>query len=291
MLPMIARNKPIDADGTKNVFVSAFCFATSVLTPCPPFGPELKISAQEQIEFMLGEDSDTLLITSEEEVKSAVRKGLSEIRSSFETTLSTLLIGMGQGPVIKESEAIILQRLNDLEWICNILPKMELMKDFVLMWVDISGYVLGVVEDEKLESQMWGLKLKLIELTGKVLDAVGYGTVILPAPSRVKLLKLWLPYIRKVKALLDLKSEAITGFAYKMDEDLCQSIEGTIVSFVLALPSNDQADILADWMKNEDCVSFPDLTEAFEIWCFRAKTAKRRLVEGLERTRNDSVTP
>lgn len=292
MLPTLAQNQPNDADSTKEVFVSAFCFATSVLTPCPPFGPELKSSAQEQIEFMLGEDSDTLLITTDEEVKSVVRRGLNKIRSTFEMTLSMLLIELGQGPAVKASESIILQSLDDLDWICNILLKMELMKDFVLMWVDISGNVLGVVEDQELESQMWGLKFKLIELTGKVLDAVGYGTVILSAPNRVKLLKLWFPYIRKMKALLDSKSETVMGFPYKMDEELCQSIEGAIVSFVLALPSNDQADILADWMKNrEECLRFPDLTEAFEVWCFRTKSAKRRLVQGLEAGGGDIITP
>lgn len=292
MLPILAQNQTNDADGTKKVFVSAFCFATSVLPPCPPFGPELKNSAQEQIEFMLGEDPDTLLITTDEEVKSVVRKGLAKIRSTFEITLSILLIELGECPAIEVSESIILQSLNDLDWICNILLKMDLMKDFVLMWVDISGNMLGVLEDEKLNSQMWGLKFKLIKLTGKVLDAVGYGTVILSAPSRVKLLKLWFPYIRKMKALLDSKSEAMTDFPYKMDEELCQSIEGAIVSFVLALPSNDQADILADWMKNkEECARFPDLTEAFEVWCFRTKSAKRRLVQGLENGGNDMVTP
>ncbi|XWS61560.1 hypothetical protein CRYUN_Cryun07bG0135800 [Craigia yunnanensis] len=119
----------------------------------------------------------------------------------------------------------------------------------------MSGKVLGVVEDKKLDKVMWGLKVKLVEVTGKVLEAVGYGNVVLPASCRMQLLKTWLPYTRKIKPLLDAKGNKETDFPYKMDEDLCQSIEGAIVSLVLALPSNDQADILSDWMmKNLDRV-------------------------------------
>ncbi|PQQ10592.1 BTB/POZ domain-containing protein [Prunus yedoensis var. nudiflora] len=74
-----------------------------------------------------------------------------------------------------------------------------------------------------------------------------------------------------------------------MSEDLCQSIEGAMVTLVLALPSNDQADILADWMGAEQ-VRYPDLSEAFEVWCFRTKSAKRRLVEGLDGAGNATVS-
>ena len=183
----------------------------------------------------------------------------------------------------------VLRSLSDLEWMCNILPKMDLMKEFVSNWTEISGRILTVVEDRKLDSLMWGLKVKLIEVTGKVLEAVGYGNVILPPPCRVQLLKTWLPYIRKMKPLLDSKGNEDLGFPHKMDEDLCESIEGAIVSLILALPSNDQADILADWMKTEQ-VRYPDLSEAFEVWCYRTKSAKRRLVEGLDKVGNAAVS-
>lgn len=162
---------------------------------------------------------------------------------------------------------------------------MDLMKDFVSNWSDMSNNILSVVDDAKLGSLMWGLKLKLIEVTRKVLEAVGYGNVILPAPCRVQLLKLWLPYIRKMKPLFDSLSNGETDFQHRMDEDLCQSIEGAIVSLVLALPSNDQADILADWINIEE-MKYPDLSEAFEVWCYRTKSAKRRLVESLDKSGN-----
>ncbi|KAM0981911.1 hypothetical protein ACFX2A_015196 [Malus domestica] len=278
-MPILARIQPVDLAATKNVFVSAVRVATSISGPCPPFGNELKTSAQEQVEFMLGDDEDAPLVTADDEVKSVLRMGLLQIYSTFEKELSALLLEPDL--VSDRAEEKILHSLSDLEWMCNILGKMDLMKDFVSNWAESSSNVLGVVEDKKLDSFMWGLKIKLIEVTAKVLEAVGYGNVILPTPIRASLLKTWLPYIRKMKPLLDSKGSEGTGFPYKMSEDLCQSIEGAMVTLVLALPSNDQADILADWMGAEQ-VRYPDLSEAFEVWCFRTKSAKRRLVEGLD---------
>ncbi|XVF10341.1 hypothetical protein REPUB_Repub07fG0174500 [Reevesia pubescens] len=286
-MPILARIQPVDLSATKNVFVSAVRFATSIGGSCPPFGDELKTSAQEQVDFMLGGDEDTPLVTADDEVKSVVKMGLSQVCSSFEKELFSLLVI--SDITAQTAENRILQSLSDVEWMCNMLPKMDLMKDFVSCWAEMSGKVLGVVEDKKLDDCMWGLKVKLVEVTGKVLEAVGYGNVILRAPCRVQLLKSWLPYIRKIKPLLDAKGHKETDFPYKMDEDLCQSIEGAIVSLVLALPSNDQADILSDWMKTEQ-VRYPDLSEAFEIWCYRTKSAKRRLMESLDRVGNNTIS-
>ncbi|KAE8712798.1 hypothetical protein F3Y22_tig00110223pilonHSYRG00007 [Hibiscus syriacus] len=110
--------------------------------------------------------------------------------------------------------------------------------------------------------------------------------MILPAPCWVQSLKTWLPYIWKIKPLLDAEGDKDTNFPYKMDEDLCQR---AIVSLLLALPSNDQTDILSDWMETEQ-VNYPDLSEAFEIWCCRTKSAKRRLMEGLDRVGNTTIS-
>ncbi|XP_062030147.1 BTB/POZ domain-containing protein At3g05675-like [Rosa rugosa] len=286
-MPIIARIQPVDLAATKTVLISAIRVATSIVGPCPPFGNELKTSAQEQVEYMLGEDEDTPLVTADDEVRSVVRTGLSHICATFEKDLSSLLL---EPDLASETADVkIMHSLSDLEWMCSILGKMDLMKDFVSNWAESSSNVLGVIEDKKLDSFMWGLKIKLIEVTAKVLEAVGYGNVILPAPIRLTLLKSWLPYIRKMKPLLDKRGSEDTGFPYKMNEDLCQTIEGAIVTLVLALPSNDQADILADWMRAEQ-VRYPDLSEAFEVWCFRTKSAKRRLVEGLDGAGNATLT-
>lgn len=272
-MPILARIQPVDLTAAKTVFISAVQFATSVSQSCHPFGDEVKTSAQEQIEYMLAEDEDTPLIAVDDEVKSEVKKGLSRICSSFQNELTSLLL--------EATESRVLQIIADFQWLCNVLPKMELMGDLVSDWAEMSDYILNVITDSKLDSAMWATKLKLIEITGKVLEAVGYGTVIVPSSCRSQLVKKWLPYIRKIKPVLDSICDKETGFyPHRIDEDLCQGIEGAIVSLVLALPSNDQADILADWMENNQQFGFPDLSEAFEIWCYRTKSAKRRLIEG-----------
>lgn len=288
-MPILARVKPLDPGSTKNVFLAAVRYAMSISTPCPPFGDEIRVSAQEQIEYMLGEDEDTSLVTTDEEVRDEVIRGLSQMFTSFQDELSSLLSHSDSELASETSEDIILLNLRGLEWLCNILPKMNLMRDFVSKWVEISSSVIRVVEDKKFESVMWRLKLKLLEVSAKVLESVGYGSVILPAISRVQLLKTWLPYIRKTKPILDSIGNNEMGFPHKMDEDLSQAIQGAIVSMIVALPSSNQADILADWMESEQ-LGYPDLTEAFEIWCYRTKSSKRRLAEGSDRVSSSSVT-
>ncbi|GAB2269938.1 hypothetical protein Dimus_004856 [Dionaea muscipula] len=117
------------------------------LKPCPPFGNKLKISAQEQVEYMLGEDDETQPLTSDEIV--------------------------------------------------------SLMSDFASNWTEISAEILCVLDEPKFRSTMWALKTKIIEVTAKVLEAVGYDNVILPPPVRVQLLRTWMPFIWKMKPLLE----------------------------------------------------------------------------------------
>ncbi|XP_057519389.1 BTB/POZ domain-containing protein At3g05675-like [Amaranthus tricolor] len=284
--PILARVKPLDPNLTKNVFLAAVRYAMSINPPCPPFGDEIRISAQEQIEYMLVEDEETPLVAADDQVKSEIKNGLSQMFSLFEKELSSLLSYSDIS--LETSENNLLHNLGGLEWLCNLLPKINLMGDFVSKWVDLSIFIISVIENPKLESVMWSLKFKLIEITAKVLDIVGYGNVILPPVCRVQLLKIWLPYIQKMKPILDSVGDK-TGFPFRMDEDLCQSIQGAIVSLIVALPSNDQADILANWMESKQ-LEYPDLTEAFEIWCYRTKSSNRRLAEGLDGLSNGSFS-
>ncbi|GAY39364.1 hypothetical protein CUMW_043790 [Citrus unshiu] len=251
-MPILARIQPVDLRATKNVFVSAVRFATSIGGPGPPFVDNLKTSAQEQVEYMLTKDAETPLVTADDEVKSVMKMGLSQICSSFEKGLSSLLLEPDLTSGTLEDK--IMHGVSDVEWISNILPKMDLMKDFVSSWAEISSKILVVVEDKKLDSSMWGLKTK------------------------AKIAKDMATLHKEDEASFRLKIKE-TDFPYKMDEELCENIEAAIVQLILALPSNHQADILADWLKTEQ-VKYPDLSEAFEVWCYRTKSAKRRLLEG-----------
>lgn len=285
---LLARIQPVNENAAKNVFLSAIHFATTTESSFPPYADELKTSAQEQVEYMLVEDEDTPLVILDEDVRSEVRTGLARVFTRFKGELNTLNIFFDLSP--QEAEEKMLQCLSDIEWMCNILPKMEMMEDFISNWIGITEHMLTIIQADAYCSGLWAVKAKLIELAGKVFDAVGYGSVVLPAPSRLHFLKTWLPYMRKMKPILDSQSEVDESFPHKMDTDLCQNIEGAIISLVLALPSNDQAEILGDWMKMAEKVKFPDLSEAFEVWCYRTKTAKRRLMVSLNGVGNPTVT-
>ena len=62
----------------------------------------------------------------------------------------------------------------------------------------------------------------------------------------------------------------------RMDGDAWQGVESAFVSMITTLPSANQADILAEWLRCQH-VWYPDLTEAFEVWCYRSKVARRRI--------------
>ncbi|KAG8094040.1 hypothetical protein GUJ93_ZPchr0012g20233 [Zizania palustris] len=286
-VPLLARLQAPDAYAVKNVFMSAIRFATSMESPPPPFLDDLKTSAQEQIDFMLHEDDDdAALVTMDGDVRSVAREGLAKLLSTLKTELELLTSEFDRSP--EQAEQSVLCSLADVDWMASVLTKIEMMDEFVSSWSEISSYVLSVVQDEKYSSGLWAAKAKLIEVTGKALDAVGYGSVVLPASSRVHFLQMWLPFLQTTKRFLDEKTKDDT--ASQMDADLFQNIESAIISMVLALPSVDQTDILAEWMKKADQFRYPDLTEAFEVWCYRSKTAKRRLVGGLNGTGNPTVS-
>ncbi|KAL5998113.1 hypothetical protein ACLOJK_009048 [Asimina triloba] len=217
-MSILARIQPVNSTVVKNVFISAFFFATSIDNSLPPFTNELKTSAQEQVEYMLMEDEDLPLITTDDDVKAVVEIGLAKLFSVFEFELNSLLDKFDHTFDVTESE--VLQSLSDLEWMCNVLPKMD-MKGFVCSWKNVSVNVLSIVQDKKLSSGIWAVKVRLIEVTTKVLEAVGYGNVILSAPSRVR---------------------------------------------------------------------YPDLSEAFEVWCYRTKAANRRLQVGFNEVGNTTVS-
>jgi BTB/POZ domain len=266
---VLARVKPVSENAAKSVFISAIHFATSLASPITGFSDELKISAQEQLEYMLLEDGDSPLVVMDEEVKSELQTGLKHLFENFTSSLD-LVLSEWEGE-LELAEEKLLVVLSDLDWICNVTQKMEIMVDFVSNWAKISNQILTVVLSTQCTSCLWLVKSKIMEITSKALDAVAYGSVVLSAPTRVHFLKTWLLYIREMKPLLE----------SRMDSEIWESMEGAIVSFVLALPSNDQAEIILEWVNGSDRLRYPDLTEAFEIWCYRAKTAKRRLAAGL----------
>ncbi|TQD85689.1 hypothetical protein C1H46_028741 [Malus baccata] len=255
------------------IFLSTIRFATS--SPLPIMN-DLKSSAQEQLEYMLTEDDDAPLLTADDEIKSEVKECVKRLYGRFNNLLEALLSEVELSSDGGEMQSF--QRLlSDLSWACQILTKLEIMRELVCNWMDASDKIVKAVKQARPTTELIETKLRVVEVAAKILEAIGYGTVILPTAKRLHMVKVWLPFVRVAKPLID--SATTTGDdapTLKMDSELWQSLESTFVSIILALPSVEQAEILTEWLENEH-IQYPDLTEAFEVWCYRSKVSKRRL--------------
>lgn len=272
--PILARLQPVNPSAILGIFLSAIRFATS--SPSSSMA-DLKSSAQEQLEYMITEDDDAPILTADDEIKSEVKQCVKRLFSRFNNVLEALLSEHEESISEEEKMQLFQSHLLDLSWACQILSKMEIMREFVSSWVDASDKIIKATEQSSRTTEIVEIKLKVIEVAAKVLEAIGYGTVILPSAKRLHLVKLWLPFARATRPLIDSATTDDEGtMTFKPDGELWQSLESTFVSMILALPSGDQAEILTEWLENQH-IHYPDLTEAFEVWCFRSKVAKRRL--------------
>ncbi|XP_058186266.1 BTB/POZ domain-containing protein At3g05675 isoform X2 [Rhododendron vialii] len=272
--PILARLQPVNTTAIVRIFLAAIRFATS--SPCPSL-TDLKTSAQEQLEYMLTEDDDVPLLTADDQIKSEVSECVNSLFTRF-TTLLESLVCKTEEPVSETGKLQLFQSyLTDLSWACQILVKLEIMREFIMKWMEASDNIVKAVDQASPEADILESRLKIVEITAKILEPMAYGTIILPTAKRLKMVKVWLPFMRIAKPLIDAAlADGEEGLALKMDGELWQSLESAFVSIILALPSGDQAEILTGWLQNEH-IRYPDLTEAFEVWCYRSKVAKRRL--------------
>ncbi|OIW05172.1 hypothetical protein TanjilG_19803 [Lupinus angustifolius] len=272
--PVLARLQPVNQSAIVNIFVSAIRFATS----SPPASmSDLKSSTQEQLEYMITEDDDAPLLTADDNIKHEVKECVNRLFSRFNNSL--IVLSCDSTEPLSDAENIQLFRsyLTDVSWICQILSKLEIMRELVEYWFDASEKIVKVLEQGSSTIEVIEIKLRAIEVFSKVLEAIGYGTVILPTANRLQIMKVWLPFVRVTKPLIDSATfNSENAMTLKIDGELWQSLESSFVSIILALPSGDQAEVLTEWLGNE-YIKYPDLTEAFEVWCYRSKVARRRL--------------
>uniref|UniRef100_A0A2P2K344 BTB/POZ domain-containing protein At3g05675-like isoform X2 n=1 Tax=Rhizophora mucronata TaxID=61149 RepID=A0A2P2K344_RHIMU len=274
--PILARLQPVSPSAIRRIFLRAIRFATS--SPPLPLN-DLKTSAQEQLEYMLTEDDDAPLLTADHEIKSEVKQCAKGLFTSFNNILEALLCESVKTVSETGKMRVFQSHLSDMSWTCQILKIFEIMREFVNSWVDASDKITQAVEQAASTTEMIETRLKVVEVTAKVLEAIGYGTVILPAGKRLRMVKVWLPFVRVTKPLID--SVMTVGEdvpELKLDAELWQSLELMFVAIVLTLPSGDQAEILTEWLGNEH-MRYPDFTEAFDMWCYRSKVARRRLAD------------
>ncbi|XP_059463230.1 BTB/POZ domain-containing protein At3g05675-like [Corylus avellana] len=279
--PILARLQPINPSAIMGVFLSGLQFATS----SPPPMNYVKISAQKQLKYMITEDGDAPLLTADDEIKLEVKECVKRLLSRFNNLLEALLrepVESVCGPGIMSFQSY----LSDLIWACQILDELEIMSEFVNNWIDASDKIVKFVEQVSPiadKTEITETRIHVIVAVARVWEAIGCGTVILPTEKRLHAVKVWLPFVRVTKPFIDSvitnsdgDGDGDNALAIKIGGELWQYLESTLVSIIVALPSENQAEILTEWLGNEH-IQYPDLTVAFEVWCYRFKVARRRL--------------
>ncbi|KAI4984503.1 hypothetical protein ZWY2020_017133 [Hordeum vulgare] len=296
---VLARLRPADPGPATAIFLSAFRHATAAADR----SRELKSAAQEQLEYMLTEDDDAPLLTFDA-VKSQVKGCVTGLLNRFSDFTSSALTKQTEAPCSGPGE--LQQELHsfvsDIAWVCQVLGKLEMMKCLAAYWVEASSAVVAAVEAAAAEChpgpECLKTRLKVVEISAKVLEAVAFGNVVLPAEKRRHAVNIWIRFAGTTRHLVDeadrgsndgddgddgdgdteAEAEAAAAAAAKigLDGEVWQGLESAITSIVTTLPSNTQAEVLSEWLQSEHA-AFPDLSEAFDAWCYRSKVARRRL--------------
>ncbi|TVU10429.1 hypothetical protein EJB05_43957 [Eragrostis curvula] len=279
---ILARLRPIDPAPVTSIFLSAFRHATLSSGAGP--ARELKAAAQEQLEYMLTEDDDApLLALDNDTVKSQVKDCVSGLLSKFSDFMNSIIsnrkeppFGGDDGELQQELHSL----LCDISWVCQVLNKLEMMKLIVPYWIGVSSDVVEAVEAVSAGFDCLKTRLKVVEVSARVLEALAFGNIVLAAEKRSHAVNVWIGFAGRTKSLVD-QADCDDGGSTdtqkeNLDSEIWLGLESAIVSIVLTLPSNSQAEILSQWLQSKH-VKYPDLTEAFEAWCYRSKVAKRRL--------------
>lgn len=272
--PILARLQPVNSSLIRQIFLSALRVAT--LSPFSNIN-DLKPSAQEQLEYMLVEDDDAPLLMADAQIKLEVNECVKSLLKTFNSLIEIVLDPVHSDGKERNMQVLVFC-LTDLAWMCRILKRLETMKEFVSNWIDASNKIVKVVEQASVASEIIDTRVGIVEVLAKVLEAIKHGSVILPTSKRLHMVKVWLPFVRTTKSLIDsLANNGVDDPKLKIDSDVWELLESAFVSIILALPSGEQAEIITEWLQNQHVIRYPDLTEAFEVWCYRSKVAKRRL--------------
>ncbi|XP_047052072.1 BTB/POZ domain-containing protein At3g05675-like [Lolium rigidum] len=282
---VLARLRPADPALATAIFLSAFRHATAAPSAA---SRELKSAAQEQLEYMLTEDDDAPLLAFDDtdagnSVKSQVKDCVAGLLSRF-SDFTSYALSKKMEPPCCSGESEVQQELysfvSDISWVCQVLGKLEMMKCIAAYWVGASPDVVMAVEASCPGSLCLKTRVKVIEISAKVLEAVAFGNVVLPAEKRCLAVKVWIWFAGITKHLVDRANRGDDSESHNakigLDSEVWQGLESAITAIVMTLPSNTQAEILSGWLQLEHA-AFLDLTEAFDAWCYRSKVARRRL--------------
>ncbi|KAM7465956.1 hypothetical protein LguiB_013518 [Lonicera macranthoides] len=111
-------------------------------------------------------------------LKVVVKIFVSTVRftTSFNSLIETLLNGSEE----LDFEVVVIwsfhSYLRDLLWACQILAKLETMRDVVKGWIEALEKLVKVVEKMSEKGETIETRLKVIEVPAKVLEAIEYGS-------------------------------------------------------------------------------------------------------------------
>ncbi|CAM8902269.1 unnamed protein product [Rhodiola kirilowii] len=152
-------------------------------------------SLQEQLEYILTEDEDSPILTVDVEIRGDVRYCVHKLLFRFGHFIEASISDMESSATCKQCKmGLFLSHLLDISWACQILIKLDLMKDPVIKWMKSSEKIIHLVKraSQQPAPDCSEISFKVAEITSKVLEPIGC-TVILPTAQRLHMVKLWLP--------------------------------------------------------------------------------------------------
>lgn len=156
---------------------------------------DIKVFVQEQIEYMIIEDDDVSLLIVDEVIKFEVKECVKSFFVRFFQCLEE---------VSSKNGLFLKMVVSDLLWVFQILIKMEMVRDFVVIWVEMFEKLVKVVEVMEMVVEMVEIRVKVIEVISKVVEVIGYGIVILLIVKWFQMVKLWFFFVREIKFFVDL---------------------------------------------------------------------------------------
>ncbi|XP_073317319.1 BTB/POZ domain-containing protein At3g05675-like [Primulina huaijiensis] len=182
---------------------------------------------------MLTEDDDAPLLTADDVIKFEASQCVHRLLSRFVDLVKSLVCDFQELVPEPRQMELFLSYLTDLLWASQIAAKLEISREFIHIWVDTSANIVKISEQSCPIDELNGIKVKALEVTTKVLEAIAYGTVVLPPLERLQMVMTWLPYIRMMKPLTDsFSSDEDNNLLVKFDCELWQSLESSLVLVV-----------------------------------------------------------
>ncbi|KAJ6864705.1 hypothetical protein NC651_035310 [Populus alba x Populus x berolinensis] len=119
-------------------------------------------------------------------------------------------------PISKQS----IQQLSDIKFAISLSP--STMND--LETPAQEQHVYKLKEDD--DCPLLTVDEEVVEMAAKVLEAIGYGIVILPTAKRLHLVKVWHPFVRVTEALIDSATTNVEDDQeLTIDSELWQSLD------------------------------------------------------------------